>query len=102
MTDFEELRQQLVRLSRVNGVTPLDILNLPAPIDALVSKMLKGAMNLDAMAEELALPVDETRRLADILVESGYLDTEEVAGEGVPVYKVYFAPMRKHNLPFDF
>jgi predicted ArsR family transcriptional regulator len=99
MATFGALQQELAGLARVDGVTLVDIMNLPAPLDAALRKMLKVSLSLDSLAAEIQLPVSETRQLMDSLVEKGFVKTEEQSGQGGQVYKVYFARMRKHNLP---
>jgi hypothetical protein len=99
MATFGALQQELAGLAKVDGVTLVDILRLPAPLDAALRKLLKAALPLDALAGEIQLPVDETRQLMDSLVEKGFVKTEEQPGRGGQVYRVYFARMRKHQLP---
>src|SRR3989304_874297 len=99
MANFEALRQELAGLAETEGVTLVDILQLPAPLDAAIRKLLKEALTLDQLADEIQLPVSETRQLLDILVDKGLLKTEQQASRGGQVYKVYFARIRKHNLP---
>jgi hypothetical protein len=99
MATFEALQQELAGLAKVEGVTLVDILELPAPLDAALRKLMKEALPLDALADEIQLPVNETRQLMDILVEKGFVKTEDQHGRGGQVYKIYFARMRKHHLP---
>ena len=100
MATFEALQQKLTGLAKkVDGATLVDILELPAPLDAALRKLLKEPLALDALAAEIQRPVNETRQLMDILIEKGFVKTEEQASRGGQVYKVYFARMRKHKLP---
>jgi hypothetical protein len=99
MATFGALQQELAGLARVDGVTLVDILGLPTPLDAALRKLLKEALSLDSLADEIQLPVSETRQLMDSLVEKGFVKTEEQSSRGGQVYKVYFARIRKHNLP---
>jgi hypothetical protein len=99
MATFGTLQQELAGLAKVDGTTLVDILDLPAPLDAALRKLMKAALPLDALANEVQLPVSETRQLMDILVEKGFVKTEDQPGWGGQVYKIYFARMRKHQLP---
>jgi predicted ArsR family transcriptional regulator len=98
MATFNELQQMLAKLSKVNGVTMVDVMALPAPLDSVLKKLLKEIQNLDQIADELQLPIDQTRQLLDSLIEKGFLTAEEQMSGGGRLYKVYFARMRKHNI----
>jgi predicted ArsR family transcriptional regulator len=100
MATFGALQQALAGLAKkADGVTLVDILELPAPLDAALKKLLKEVLPLDSLANEIQLPVSETRQLMDILAEKGFVKTEEQPSRGGQVYKIYFARMRKRNLP---
>ena len=99
MATFEALQQTLLELNKVNGVSMVDVLALPAPLDSAIKRLLKETLSLDKLAEQIQLPVHQTQELLDILVIKGFLTTEEQTSIGGKFYKVYFARMRKHNLP---
>lgn len=102
MVNFDELMKQLQAVSIFPGITPVDILALPDPVDSAVQKILRrGPMGVAEMAAVLNLPEDEAKQIADILVEKGYLLMEERHNDGSVVYKVYFARMRGRNIPLD-
>ena len=98
MPTFDELRQSLTNMAKVNGVTMVDVLALPVPLDGVLRKLLKEIQSVDQIAEELQLPIDQTRTLLDILIEKGFLTAEDQMSGGGRLYKVYFARMRKHNI----
>jgi hypothetical protein len=101
MTAFADLRQQVAGLAPVKGITPVDVLQLPGSLAAAVRKMMRSAMPLAELADELALPPAQAREICDLLVEKGYLTSQEQAAGGEVVYKVYFARMRGHNIAID-
>ena len=102
MVNFNELISQLQAVSVFPGITPVDILALPDPVDSAVQKILRrGPMSVNEMASVLDLPEGEAKQIADLLVEKGYLLTEERHSDGSVVYKVYFARMRGRSIPLD-
>jgi len=58
-------------------------------------------MSAGEMASLLDLSESEAKQIADLLVEKGYLLTEERRSDGSLVYKVYFARMRGRSIPLD-
>jgi predicted transcriptional regulator len=99
MATYEALQQELAGLAKVEGVTVVDIMKLPAPLDVALKKMLKESLSLDALSTEIQLSVDETHEVVDLLIEKGFVKTEEQSDQGGQMYKVYLARVRKHNLP---
>lgn len=105
MATFEALQQELAGLTKMDGVTVVEIMALPEPLAATLRKMMKESLSLAALTAEIQLPVDETRQIMEILIEKGYVKTEDQSDQGGQVYKVYFARTRKQKLPanlFDF
>ncbi len=99
---FARLQQALARLEKVKGVTPVEILELPSPLDEIVREMMRrGRLTLDELAAKLELAPEEARQLAELLIEKGFLQTEERQENGGVLYKVYFARMRGRNIPLD-
>ncbi len=100
MTTFEALRHQLNGIRQVNGVTPVDILQLPEDLHAVVRKMLKRTMSAEELGAELLLPADQARAIGDLLVDKGFLQTETPV-DGAVRYKILFTRMHTHNIPQD-
>ena len=93
---------QLHAVGAFPGITPVDILALPDPVDSAVQRILRrGPMSAGEMASILDLSESEAKQIADLLVEKGYLLTEERRSDGSVVYKVYFARMRGRSIPLD-
>ena len=101
MAIFETLKQRLIELDRVNGITPVEVLDLPEGLHVAVRKMLKRAMTLGELASELSLPMDETLQIGNLLVDKGFLQMEAMTEDGTIRYKVRFARMRSRNIPLD-
>jgi predicted ArsR family transcriptional regulator len=99
MADFESLQQTLAQLDRVEGVTVVDIMKLPSPLDVVLKRMLKEALSLSTLAAELQLSAEQTRQVMDLLIEKGFVKAEDQSDHGGEVYKIYFARTRKLNLP---
>ncbi len=98
---FDELMQQLDRLERVKGISPMDILRLPPDLQPALRSMCKTPMPLRQLADELQLPEAEARAVADKLVDKGYLTQEERAGVSGPCYRVYFRRKHAHHIPAE-
>jgi hypothetical protein len=111
---YEELRRTLENLPPVKGITPVDIIGIPAPIDQLLRTLIrKNAMTVQQVAEYLELTVDQARHVGDHLAHKGYLvaetpdsqeadpgqDTDAPPAEHDQVYRIYYARMRRQNIP---
>jgi predicted ArsR family transcriptional regulator len=96
----------LQQFPQVEGIIPTDILGLPEPFDVLLRTLMRqGSMTVDQLAAQLDLPPHQAQQLGDGLVTKGYLrveepESEEESGQG-RIYRVYYARMRKHNIPSD-
>lgn len=102
MDKFELLCQELAKLDKVKGITPVDVLSLPNPLDNVLRKMIRqGPMTLTELADDVGLSPAEAQRLGEILIEKGFLQAEERRQDSDIVYKIYFARMRTHNIPLD-
>ena len=65
MVNFSELMEQLQAISVFPGITPVDILILPDPVDSAVQKILRrGPMGVVEIASVLNLPEDEAKQVA--------------------------------------
>jgi len=101
MVGFADLQRQLVELTPVKGVAPVDILELPAAVTPAVRKMMRRGLTLAELASELDLPVEQAREVGEILVAKGFLTSQRDANLGDPVYKVYFTRKRGQNISID-
>jgi hypothetical protein len=96
---FEQLLSELARRSTVQGITMIDVLDMPAPLDGVLRRMIReGTLSLSRLAQELALAEDQARTLGAMLVEKGIVAVEQPPG-GEPVYRVRFVAARRRPLP---
>jgi hypothetical protein len=96
---FEQLLSQIANRPVAQGITMIDILNIPAPLGGVLRQMLReGALPLSRLAQELALDEPQARALGALLAEKGVVTIEEPA-EGGPAYRVRFASARRRELP---
>jgi hypothetical protein len=102
MAGFDSLWQAVNRLKPVDGVLPMDVLDMPDPLGGLIRKFIRsGSLSLAEFAADLQVPPDQARRVGHVLVKKGYLHAEEHAQGGQVTYRVYLARMRKRNIPLD-
>jgi hypothetical protein len=96
---FEQLLSELAKRPIAQGITMLDMLDMPAPLDDVLRRMIRaGALPLSWLAQELALAEEQARALGALLVEKGIVTAEQPAGSE-PVYRVRFAAGRRRTLP---
>jgi hypothetical protein len=96
---FEQLLSELANRPVVQGITMIDVLDMPAPLDGVLRAMLReGALSLSRLAQKLALVEDQARTLGALLVEKGIVTAEQPAG-GELVYRVRFIVARRRPLP---
>ena len=101
MIAFADLQRQLAELAPVKGIAPVDILQLPAAITPAIRKMMRHGLTLAELAQELDLSLDEARQVGDLLVDKGFLTSQQQGDSGDTIYKVYFARMRGQNIAVD-
>ena len=96
---FEQLLTELASRPIAQGITMVDVLDMPAPLDGILRRMIReGALPLSRLAQELALSEEQARALGALLVEKGIVTAEQPAG-GEPVFRVRFAAARRRPLP---
>lgn len=101
MESFEHILEGLNKLDRIEGATPIDVLNLPDPLGRVFGALIRrGFMQLPDLASEMGLPADQARLVADILTQKGFLIKEFRSGKEL-VYKPYLVRMRNRNIPLD-
>jgi hypothetical protein len=100
MLAFADLQRQLAELAPVKGIAPVDILQLPAAVTPAVRRMMRHGLTLAELAQELELSLDEAHQVGDLLVEKGFLTSQQGDSGGV-TYRVYFARMRGQNITVD-
>jgi hypothetical protein len=99
---FDRLQRELEKRSRVEGITPADVMELPEPLRTAMNKIMrKGSMTLSELTAELNLRTAETRRLGEILVEKGFLSSIRREADGEIVYQTRFTRKHGRGVPFD-
>jgi hypothetical protein len=101
MLAFADLERQLAELAPVKGIAPVDILQLPTAITPVVRRMMRHGLTLAELAQELDLSSDEARQVGDLLVDKGFLTSQQQGDSGDTIYRVYFARMRGQNIAVD-
>ncbi len=96
---FEQLLNELASRPVVQGISMIDVLDLPEPLGAALRRMLRaGSLSLHDFAAALDLPTDEARAIGALLAEKGML-TVEAADDREPSYAVRLAIIRRRQLP---
>jgi hypothetical protein len=101
---FDRLQRELKKRSKVEGITPADAMDLPEPLRTAMNKIMrKGSMTLSELTTELNLKTAKTRRLGEILIEKGFLNSTERKADDEIVYRTRFAKSRKRGrgVPLD-
>jgi len=102
MDRFEQLHEELGQMEQVEGISALEVSDLPDPFGALLKKMIRqGSMTVEEMAAVLGLDAEQSYHFGNDLAAKGYLQVEE-RDSGDAVYRVYLARIRKRSLPLDF
>lgn len=99
---FDRLQQELRKRSKVEGITPADVMDLPEPLRTAMNKMMRrGSMTLSELTAALKLKAAETRQLGEMLVEKGFLSSTEREADGEIVYRMRLARRRRRSVPRD-
>jgi len=99
---YESLLQDVQGLEEVEGVIPTAMLDLPESITLLLRAMMRqGSMTVDEMATFLELSVSQADDLGEALVAKGYLVSDTANAREGQVYRVFYARVRKRNLPSE-
>ena len=96
------MQQELNKRSKVEGITPLDVMELPEPLRTAMNKLMrKGSMTVGGLALELNIETVEARELGQTLVEKGFLHLGEQKTDGEIVYRVRLGRTRGRSMPLD-
>jgi len=97
---FDRLQTEIDRRERVEGISPMDLLELPADLRKVVQTLARrGGMTVASLATELALAPSELAPLTEALVDKGLIEPSAV--EGQPGYRVRFTRRRAREIPFN-
>ena len=96
------MQQELNKRSKVEGITPLDVMELPEPLRTAMNKLMrKGSMTVGELAAELNIEMVEARQLGEMLVAQGLLSLVEQKADGEIVYRVRLGRTRGRSVPLD-
>jgi hypothetical protein len=99
MGDYHRLRKELREWPASNGVTMIDVLNMPSTLSSLVRQMLRNGLTTPAEFGHI-LNVSQTsaETLAQLFVDKGIV-ARQVTDEGLPAYRVILLPAKAHDIP---
>jgi hypothetical protein len=87
---------------KVEGITPLDVVELPEPLRTAMNKLMcKGSMTLSELSVELNLKMVEARQLGQMLIEKGLLTLVEQQADGEILYRPRWGHTRGRSVPLD-
>ena len=100
--DSGSLLDQLAKLPKVEGVAPVDVLDMPTHlVRALQATIRHGALTLEQLAVELGLDEAQACRAVDVLVIKGYLEPQQQDATSEVRYRAHLMRVRGHNLGID-
>ena len=87
---FDRLQDELDARGRQEGLSPIDLLDLPPGLAAIAKKIVRrNGMSLADIAQEMNQTPEESQAVLDELVAKGLVRRVEVSGE--VWYKAFFA-----------
>lgn len=102
MATYDLLRQELEGWPQREGVTPIDIGDLPEPLREPLQQALRvGTTSLSEMASRLGLDQDQTRHLLALLIDKGFLVAAGESPDGDSLYRINLVRRKERKLPFD-
>ena len=87
---FDRLQDEIDARGRQEGLSPIDLLDLPPALAAIAKKIIRrNGLSLAEIAQEMGQTPEETQAVLDDLVEKGLIRQIEVNSE--IWYKAHFA-----------
>jgi len=101
MTDiFDRLQQEIDDRERQEGMSTLDLLDMPAELSRIVVALArKGQMPVEDLAADVEMPVDELEPLMDALVDKGMVRGYDIGDRRL--YRTYFGRRRGREAQSD-
>jgi DNA-binding MarR family transcriptional regulator len=95
---FDRIQGELEAKEQQEGITPADLLELPAPLRTLLRRIIRhGDITVDEAAEHLQESPTNAGKMLDKLVEKGYLEREAQKEDWI--YRIRFGHKRGRQLP---
>ena len=93
---FDRLRQELEQRARSDGIASSEVLSLSEPLSKVLNAMLRrGPRTLSELAGDFPLSTEETRQIAQLLIDQGIFAAETRAEDGETLYRVRLARTRE-------
>ena len=102
MAIYDLLEQALQERPRLEGVTPVNIAELPEPLRASLRETLRvGTISMCMIADDLGLHHDQASRVADLLIDKGFLSAAGESPDGESLYRIKLARRKGRDVPTD-
>jgi hypothetical protein len=102
--NFAAVLEMVGRLDEVEGVTMLNVYELPEGLAHILTEVMRGrALTVGEFGEVLSLTAVQAEELGDLLVRKGFLQMrqqpdEAVGGELAKFYRVQFERPKRRNM----
>ncbi len=97
---FDRIQADLDQRERMEGLSPVDLLDLPDGLRELVLLLArKGELDLPAIAEAIGAEPEAAGSLLEDLEDKGFVLQRDI--QGVAHYRTYFGQRRRRDLPVD-
>ena len=97
---FDRLTDELDAKERMDGLSPVDLLDMSRDLRNLIQALARrGESTLATIAEALEQTSEETAALLSALEDKGYVLEREIRGE--MHYRTYFARRRRREVPLN-
>jgi hypothetical protein len=102
MVTYDLLLQVLEDSPTLEGVTPADIAELPDPLRESLQEALRvGTISLSKLAGDIGLDRKQARRVAELLVDRGFLTLMTRPSDRKTVYRIRLARRKGRDVPTD-
>lgn len=99
---FEELYQEISKYPTREGISQVEIINLPSPLAAVFGKIIRqGSISERGFAADLNITAEQARQLAQLLVSKGYLTAVPADTGDEQTYQLNFNRQRSRRVPTD-
>jgi hypothetical protein len=103
--DFAAVLEMVGRLDEVEGVTMLNVYELPEGLAHILTEVMRGrSLTVAEFGEVLSLTAVQAEQLGDLLVRKGFLQTRQQMDDGADgeagtkFYRVQFERPKRRNM----
>ena len=95
MESIDEIRKALENEAPSDGFNPMDTLRMPKAVSVIYRLIMRnrGSLSLVDLATGIGWSEVEARQVGDLLVEKGYISSEN-GPEGI-VYRIEYSPRKR-------